>query len=364
MIELASIGKSFGGRAILADLTLNVKKNELLALIGPSGCGKTTTLNIISGLLKPDQGTVTIDGEVVCCERDGKTVNVHPSKRGIGYVFQDYMLFPHMTVRENVAFGLKAIHLPRGEVETRTTSLLDFVGLRSYSSYYPHQLSGGQKQRVALARSVATNPKILLLDEPLSALDEQLREKLRVEFRNMLRSFQMTTVYVTHDLDEACLMSDKIAVMGNGRIEQVGDRDEIFSSASKSVAEFFGLNAYLGKIVSRSEALTRVEINRTEISAPPTIIGENQRVLVTIRPEDVKLITQPSIGLQKPSPDAPNSLPGMVTQVSEMRSSAKVTIDVGFPIRSELELAFFRKLNLTEGEKVHAQFQALIVGVA
>jgi ABC-type Fe3+/spermidine/putrescine transport system ATPase subunit len=354
MIELSFIKKSFSSHEVLRDLNLNVTKNEWLSVIGPSGCGKTTTLNIISGLIKPDHGTVIIDDTVV----SDKTVHVHPSERGIGYVFQNYSLFPHMTVHDNVSFGLKANHMSEREIENRTRSFLDFVGLYDYSRHYPHQLSGGQKQRVALARALSTDPRILLLDEPLSALDAQLRERIRIEFKNLLRSLEITAIYVTHDLAEACMMSDRIAVMGNGIVEQIGDRDGILRPDSKFVAEFLGLNVYHGTIASKSEEFTRIDIDGVKVSAPSTDIKEGGRVLATIRPEDIILSSGPSVHSQKPFDYVCNEFEGMIIDISEMKSSAKVTIDIGFLVKAEVILSSLLELKLSKGKRIRIYFKA------
>ena len=358
MIELSSVRKSFGEKSVLKDLMLNIKKNEWISLVGPSGCGKTTALNIISGLIKPDYGTIVLDGTVVNEERDGKTTYVQPSKRGIGYVFQNYSLFPHMTVQDNVAYGLKANHSQNDQIRSRILSLLDLVRLRGFSKYYPHQLSGGQKQRVALARALATDPKILLLDEPLSALDAQLRESLRIEFKNLLRSIEVTAIYVTHDLAEACTMSDRIAVMGDGRIEQIGDRETILKPDSRFVAEFFGLNVYYGKIVSILEGHTKIDINGVEVLAKPNSIREGERVMVTIKPEDIVLSSESIIRVQKPGHCVCNSLTGTIVEISEMKSSAKITVDVGFLLKSEIMLNSLKELNLITGDRIYVQFKA------
>jgi ABC-type Fe3+/spermidine/putrescine transport system ATPase subunit len=240
MIKLSTVKKSYGNKEVLKGVTLEVRRGELLCLVGPNGAGKTTILNVIAGLCRPDEGTVLIDG-VLMDGTDGKhSVHVYPSDRKIGYVFQDYALFPHMTVYENIAYGLKARHVPRNEATERTQKLLDFLGLLDHSENYPQQLSGGEKQKTALARALAVEPEILLLDEPLSALDPRTRESLRVELKKILGSLEVTSIYVTHDVTEACEVSDRIAVMGPGEIEQIGSREEIFSRSNPYVAQFLG----------------------------------------------------------------------------------------------------------------------------
>ena len=243
MIKLSGVKKSYGNKEVLSDITLEIRRHELLCLVGPNGSGKTTTLNIIAGLCQPEAGWVFIN-DVLMDGRNGKhLVHVNSSERRIGYVFQDYALFPHMTVRENISYGLRARHMHRHEVRGRTRELLDFVGLPDHAEHYPHQLSGGQKQRTALARALAIEPEILLLDEPLAALDLQSRESLRDELKKILEILEATSIYVTHEFAEAYAISDRIAVMDAGRIEQTGSRDEIFSRPNPNVAQFLGQHA-------------------------------------------------------------------------------------------------------------------------
>jgi sulfate transport system ATP-binding protein len=240
MIKLSMIRKSFGSKEVLRGVTLEVRKRELLCLVGPNGSGKTTTLNVIAGLCQPDDGTVLIDGVLMDGRNGKRLVHVTPSERGTGYVFQEYALFPHMTVRENISYGMKARHMQKQEVNDRTQNLLRLVGLLDHSENYPHELSGGQKQKTALARALAIEPEILFLDEPLSALDLRTRESLRVELKRILGILEVTTIYVTHELAEAYQVSDRIAVMGSGKIEQTGSRDEVFSTPNEYVAQFLG----------------------------------------------------------------------------------------------------------------------------
>jgi len=227
MIRLSMISKSYGDKEVLKDLTLEVRKCELLCLVGPNGSGKTTTLNVIAGLCRPDEGSVFINDVLVDGTKGNRLVHVNPAERNVGYVFQDYALFPHMTVSENISYGLKARHLQEQEVKERTRKLLEFMEITDHSEHYPHQLSGGQKQRTALARALAIEPQILLLDEPFAALDLKTRESLRVELKRILETLGVTSIYVTHELAEAYMISDRIAVMEHGKIEQTGSRDEI-----------------------------------------------------------------------------------------------------------------------------------------
>jgi ABC-type Fe3+/spermidine/putrescine transport system ATPase subunit len=290
MIKINSVSKSFGNKKVIQSLNLEVKKNEILTLLGPNGCGKTTLLNILSGLTQPDEGEIYINDVLVKGKLGTKNVCLKPSERKVGYVFQTISLFPHMRIEDNVAYGLKTMHLPKKEIKKRTETLLDFVGLREYTRFYPYQLSGGQKQRTALARSLATEPQVLLLDEPVSAVDPQLRETFRLELKNYLQKLKITVVYVTHNLSEAFIMSDRIAVMGNGRIEQISCGAELFDKpSSKYVALFLGLNTFKGKAVKARGKLMEIEAYGTQLLAPlaPNLLGKN--VVATVKPESISL---------------------------------------------------------------------------
>jgi ABC-type Fe3+/spermidine/putrescine transport system ATPase subunit len=364
MIRLDMIKKRYGEREVLKEVTLQVEKGELLSLVGPSGCGKTTTLNIVAGLCRPDDGSVLINQVLVEGRSGNKRVHVKPADRRIGYVFQDYALFPNMKVYDNVSYGLKARHMQEDEVKKRTLSLLEFVGLSDHSEHYPHELSGGQKQRIALARALATDPEVLLLDEPLAALDSRRRASIRTDFRNILRTLRVTSIYVTHDLAEACTVSDRIAVMGSGRIEQVGHLDHILEKPNSSyVAEFLGLNVYSGRVASISGCHAEITINGTVISAGSVPNLHEGHALITIRPEDVILSSEPTSGNPKWCKCKYNSLVGTITEIIRMKSNAKVTVDVGFPIESELTLSTLGELSVEVGRKVHVHFKADSVGI-
>ena len=360
MIKLESISKTFGEKEILQQLSLEVKKNDIIALLGPNGCGKSTTLNIIAGLLRPDQGQVFINEELVEESAIGKKVHRPPSMRKLGYVLQNTALFPHMTIRENVTFGLKEDHLSVQELDLRVKELLDFVGLAEFGKSYPHQLSGGQKQRASLARSIAKKPEILLLDEPISSMDTQFKESLRQSFKRFLRDLKITTIYVTHDLTEALFMADKIAILGNGHIEQVGTRDEVLSQPkSKFIAEFLGINVYEGTAFCGECGQDQIEIAGVPIFAPTSSYSPGDPVRVMIRPEDVTLQLKNRIIEMENGIKSNNILEGVVVNIFLLKSSAQITVDVGFRIKSELPLKSYVELQLTEGKKVYVQFRAM-----
>src|SRR3954469_15590717 len=236
-IALTRVSKSFAGVAAVDDVTLEIRDGEFFSLLGPSGCGKTTTLRMIAGFETPDSGRVDLHGTDV--------TTVPANRRPVNMVFQHYALFPHMSIYDNVAFGLKVKRIPRDEHAARIGDLLRIVSLEGYEKRRPRQLSGGQQQRVALARALVNEPAALLLDEPLGALDVKLRKQMQLELKRIQNELGTTFVYVTHDQDEALAMSDRIAVMNNGRVEQIGEPREIYEHPTTSfVADFIGsLNA-------------------------------------------------------------------------------------------------------------------------
>lgn len=233
-LELKEIKKSFTeGEAVLDNISLEISKGEFITLLGSSGCGKTTTLRIIAGLEQPDAGSVWLDGREV--------TGLEPNQRDVNTVFQNYALFPHMNVAENIGYGLKLKKVPKNEIRKKVSQMLELVQLEGYERRKPSELSGGQKQRVAIARALVNNPKVLLLDEPLGALDLQLRRAMQIELKHLQKKLGITFIYITHDQEEAINMSDRIAVMKDGRIEQIGTPDEIYNHPKTSyVATFVG----------------------------------------------------------------------------------------------------------------------------
>lgn len=233
-LELKEIKKSFTeGEAVLDNISLEISKGEFITLLGSSGCGKTTTLRIIAGLEQPDAGSVWLDGREV--------TGLEPNQRDVNTVFQNYALFPHMNVAENIGYGLKLKKVPKSEIRKKVSQMLELVQLEGYEKRKPSELSGGQKQRVAIARALVNNPEVLLLDEPLGALDLQLRRAMQIELKHLQKKLGITFIYITHDQEEAINMSDRIAVMRDGRIEQIGTPDEIYNHPKTSyVATFVG----------------------------------------------------------------------------------------------------------------------------
>jgi iron(III) transport system ATP-binding protein len=295
-IEIKNLLKRFKKVVAVNHIDLEVKEGEMITLLGPSGCGKTTTLRCIAGLETPEEGDIIIDGKPMLSEGF-----VHSSNRGIGMVFQNYAVWPHMKVINNVAYGLKLQKLPKKEAQQRALEALELVGLEGLGDRYPSQLSGGQQQRVALARALVRNPKVLLLDEPLSNLDAKLRERMRFEIKSLVHRMGITSVYVTHDQAEAMVISDRIAVMDSGNIVQIGTAQEIYKKpANRFVADFIGtMNFISGEVVQASKDTDAVCV-RTEFSEKVLCSADGFtdakpgiEVHVSIRPEDVDVFTEP-----------------------------------------------------------------------
>ncbi len=282
-VTLDGVSVEFGDVSALRDVSLDVASGEFFTLVGPSGCGKTTTLRTVAGFESPTSGTVTIGGTDV--------TNLDPEERDVGVVFQNYALFPHMSVRENVGYGLRFRDPPGGASRReRVDELLELVDMAGLGDRSPSQLSGGQQQRIALARALAPGPEVLLLDEPLSALDARLRERLRVTVREIQQSLDITTVYVTHDQAEALAVSDRVAVVDDGRVEQVGSPELIYREpATRFVAEFVGDNNVFDADVVGSDPLELAVCDRTvRVDRDVTTAAYGDRLVLSVRPEDVR----------------------------------------------------------------------------
>src|SRR5712671_5557754 len=291
-ISIRGLSKSFGEKsevAAVSDIDIEIKDNSFVTLLGPSGCGKTTTLRLIAGYIVPDTGTIEINGRVL----SSPLGVVSPEARGMGMVFQNYAIWPHKTVFENVVFGLKIRKVPAAEAKKKVTEALALVNLSGLEARYPGELSGGQQQRVALARSLVVEPDILLLDEPLSNLDAKLRERMRTELKQLQRRTGITFVYVTHDQAEALALSDQVAVISGGRLQQYGTPFDVYAHpANRMVADFMGLvNLVPGRIRDMKNGVANVELT------PDLAVGiarfdglaVGERVDVAIRPENIRL---------------------------------------------------------------------------
>ena len=303
-LELKEIKKSFTeGEAVLDNISLEISKGEFITLLGSSGCGKTTTLRIIAGLEQPDAGSVWLDGREV--------TGLEPNQRDVNTVFQNYALFPHMNVAENIGYGLKLKKVPKSEIRKKVSQMLELVQLEGYEKRKPSELSGGQKQRVAIARALVNNPKVLLLDEPLGALDLQLRRAMQIELKHLQKKLGITFIYITHDQEEAINMSDRIAVMKDGRIEQIGTPDEIYNHPKTSyVATFVGnaniLHGAAESIqgqnaivkIGNDKVIVKLETSQqnTEDTGGKQHLAAGEKVTLAVRSENILLREAAVIG--------------------------------------------------------------------
>ena len=284
ILQLRQIRKSFDNTEVLKGIDLEVAQGEFITLLGASGCGKTTTLRIIAGLELPDAGQVILEGQDI--------TNREPNKRDVNTVFQNYALFPHMNVSDNVGYGLKIRKVPKAEIERKVEQALRLVQLEEYGKRMPDQLSGGQKQRIAIARAVINEPKVLLLDEPLGALDLKLRRQMQLELKRLQKRLGITFIYITHDQEEAINMSDRIAVMKDGRIEQIGTPDEIYNHPKTSyVATFVGnANILKGKVVEINGSYAQVQIGNDTVSVyTEEIVKVGEQLTLAVRSENILL---------------------------------------------------------------------------
>ncbi|MDH7486463.1 MAG: ABC transporter ATP-binding protein [Anaerolineae bacterium] len=321
-LRLENLSKRFGKTVAVDSLDLEIRDGEIMTLLGPSGCGKTTTLRCIAGLLTPDEGEIYLGDE--------RVTDLPPERRGVGLVFQNYALWPHMTVYDNLAFGLQLRRVARAEIQRRVSEALAMVRLSGFEERYPRQLSGGQQQRVALARALVIEPKLLLLDEPLSNLDAQLREEMRFEIRELQKNLGITSVYVTHDQAEALVLSDRIAILHEGRLVQVGSPAEIYNRpGNRFVAGFIGLTSFVEGTIVRQDAAKGYVVVRTrdglELCARSDVLQTGQEVTVAIRPEHIELYPEePAV-----RPAETNFLSGRVLRGAYLGDVVDYRIQVG-----------------------------------
>jgi putrescine transport system ATP-binding protein len=333
LLRIEAVVKKFGGFRAVDRLSLDIRAGEFFALLGPSGCGKTTLLRMLAGFETPDEGRILLDGRDIA--------RVLPHQRPVNMMFQNYALFPHLTVRDNIAFGLKRAGMARPDIDARVAELVALLKLEGLERRKPDQLSGGQKQRVALARSLARRPRVLLLDEPLAALDKKLRESTQLELMEVQRRLGMTFIIVTHDQEEAMTVADRIGVMDSGRLEQVATPRELYEApASRWIAEFVGdVNLFEGQVESREASRLAISTRDagTIFVAEPRQPITKTNLCVAIRPEKVKLSRRGPVS-DGAGTNAINRLEGVVTDVSYLGgiTTYKVKLDSGAVVRSSM----------------------------
>ncbi|MDR0812985.1 MAG: ABC transporter ATP-binding protein [Oscillospiraceae bacterium] len=291
IVEIKNVNKFYGDNHVVKDLNMEIAEGEFLSILGPSGCGKTTTLRMIAGFEQQTQGVITVEGE--------RVENKEPFERNVNTVFQSYALFPHMNVTDNVAYGLKMKKVKKPEISERVENALSMVQLEGFGKRFPAQLSGGQRQRVAIARAIINNPRVLLLDEPLGALDMKLRKQMQIELKNLQKRLGITFVYVTHDQEEALTMSDRIAVMNDGVLEQIGVPADIYEKpATKFVADFIGETNIFEAIEVSADAAGQVALKSEigEITGTDSEFSEGEIVYLSVRPEKTLLSAAPVSG--------------------------------------------------------------------
>ncbi|MGE8942362.1 ABC transporter ATP-binding protein [Leptospira interrogans] len=345
-VRLVAVTKRYGDVVALPRLDLDIPKSSFFALLGPSGCGKTTTLRLIAGFERSDAGEVWIKGDNV--------THVPPHQRNFGMVFQQLALFPHLSVNDNVAFGLRMRRTERAEIGKRVARALDLVKLSGYGDRFPRQLSGGQQQRVALARAIVFEPSVLLLDEPLGALDKMLRDEMQVELRELQRRLGITTVFVTHDQEEALTMSDHVAVMRDGEIEQMGAPRDIYETPrTKFVAGFLGASNFLdGDLVGTEGSKVVVDLGgaRLTLDGNPKAVSQSatdSRLTLALRPERISI-----------QPSGSGRLQGTVTDVVYRGAETHVYVDRdGKPLVAYVQNASTRALLPRSGERIGLDFE-------
>lgn len=346
MVELRNVSKIFGTFTALQEVSFEIKEGEFMTFLGPSGCGKTTCLRLISGFDTPTTGEVLIGGKDVTFDP--------PYRRDVNQVFQSYALFPHLSIFENIAFGLRMKKVPSAEIKSRVDRVVEMTSLQQFVDRKPAQLSGGQRQRVALARAIVCEPKVLLLDEPLSALDAKLRTQMRLELKQLQKRLGITFIFVTHDQEEALTMSDRVAVLSAGRVEQIGTVNEIYyQPATRFVASFIGeTNIVEADVIGRDNGLVRCRLEGgLELSVKDSSQAADGKTLLSLRPEKIRLTRQ--------KPEGINVFPGRICL--EIFKGAvddlTVTVQGGLELGALLTNDGQQEFDFHEGEEVFCRIQ-------
>jgi ABC-type Fe3+/spermidine/putrescine transport system ATPase subunit len=349
-LRLENLTKKFGTLVAVDGVNLEIEEGEFICFLGPSGCGKTTVLRMITGFETVTEGNVIFDGKVIN--------DLIPQKREFGIVFQSYALFPNMTVEDNIAFGLKVRKMPKKAIAERVDQMLDLIGLRNWRHLYPAQLSGGQQQRVALVRALAPNPQVLLLDEPLSALDAKIRVRLRAEIKRLQQELKKTMIYVTHDQEEALSIADKVVVMEAGQFRQVGKPIDIYKyPASSFVADFVGTSNFFKGLRTHD----RVQTEKREFKISQMGSSSREEVYLAVRPEKIEVFkSQESLNSLEPS----NLVPGRIDVVTFLGAAVRLVVNMdGEEVISDVIEKEFEQRQLKQGEEVVLYFppEAFIV---
>jgi ABC-type Fe3+/spermidine/putrescine transport system ATPase subunit len=342
-LRLENLTKKFGNLVAVDRVNLEIEEGEFICFLGPSGCGKTTVLRMITGFETVTEGNLIFDGKVIN--------DLIPQKREFGIVFQSYALFPNMTVEENIAFGLKVRKMPKKAIAERLDQMLDLIGLRDWRTLYPAQLSGGQQQRVALVRALAPNPQVLLLDEPLSALDAKIRVRLRAEIKRLQQELKKTMIYVTHDQEEALSIADKVVVMEAGRFRQVGRPIDIYKyPASSFVADFVGTSNFFKGFRTHD----RFQTEKREFKISQKGSSSKEEVYLAVRPEKIEVFkSRESLNSLEPS----NFVPGRIDVVTFLGAAVRLVVNMdGEEVISDVIEKEFEQRQLKQGEKVLLYF--------
>ncbi len=346
MIRIEHISKDLG-EFFLKDVSLDIDEGDYFMVLGPTGAGKTILLETIAGIYRPDRGRIFL--------KDREITRLPPRDRHIGMVYQDYMLFPHLTVEKNITFGLKSRKAPKSTAGKKAEELAELLGILQLMHRYPGTLSGGEKQRVAIARALIVEPEVLLLDEPLSALDSETKTKLREELRKLHSLTRITIVHVTHSFDETYLLGNQMAIMRKGEIAQVGGPAEVFSRPnSRFVAEFLGIgNLFKGEAVAEN-GLSYISINSTRIVS---VVSKTGPVHASVRPENILVSIKPL------ESSARNSFTGPIQEILDGGTIIKITVDIGLPLVAAITRRSFADMELKKGMRVYLTFKATDVHV-